>query len=70
MAKNTKDGHRVGAVKERSQVYNEKTDQFVKRDTTTGRFIASSSTKFKGVKEERAKNKKDNDMMVEQKAQK
>lgn len=33
------DGHRNGAIKDRSQVYNPKTDRWVKRDTDTGRFI-------------------------------
>ena len=34
MAKNGKvgDGHRVGAVKDRSQTYNPKTEQWVKRE--------------------------------------
>lgn len=50
MGKNTNDGYRVGAVKERSQTYNPKTEQYIKRDTKTGRFIATSDNKFKGVK--------------------
>ena len=33
------DGHRNGAIKDRSQVYNPKTDRWVKRDADTGRFI-------------------------------
>ncbi len=33
------DGHRNGAIKDRSQVHNPKTDRWVKRDTDTGRFI-------------------------------
>jgi hypothetical protein len=53
MAGNTKDGYRKGSVKERSQVYNPKTEQFIKRDTITGRFIATSDTKFKGVRREK-----------------
>lgn len=53
MAKNTKEGHRIGAVKERSQIFNEKTGQYVKRDTTTGKFISSSSNKYKGVETEK-----------------
>ena len=32
------DGHRNGAVRNRSQVYNPKTEQWVKRDKDTGRF--------------------------------
>lgn len=57
MAGNTNNGHRVGAVKERSQVYNPKTEQYVKRDTTTGRFISASNNKYKGVKDEKKSNK-------------
>jgi len=53
MAKNTKEGHRIGAVKERSQVYNDKTNQYVKRDTTTGKFISASSNKYKGIEMEK-----------------
>ena len=33
------DGHRNGAVRNRSQVYNPKTEQWVKRDKDTGRFM-------------------------------
>ena len=33
------DGHRNGAIKDRSQVHNPKTDRWVKRDADTGRFI-------------------------------
>jgi hypothetical protein len=49
------DGHRNGAVKERSQVLNPKTEQYVKRDTDTGRFmdVKTSGGKFKGVREEK-----------------
>lgn len=41
MAKNppAQDGHRHGAVRERSQTHNPKTDQWVKRDTNTGKFM-------------------------------
>ena len=49
MGKNTSNGYRIGAVKERSQVFNDKTGQYVKRDTTSGRFISASNNKFKGV---------------------
>ncbi|MBC7524772.1 MAG: hypothetical protein H7239_10070 [Flavobacterium sp.] len=37
MAKNppSGDGHRIGAVKERSQTFNSKTEQWVKRDANT-----------------------------------
>ena len=32
------DGRRIGAVRQRSQTYNPKTGQWVKRDAETGRF--------------------------------
>lgn len=44
------DGHRNGAVRKRSQVFNPKTEQWVKRDKDTGRFIdvKQDGTPFKG----------------------
>ena len=53
MAGNTGNGQRAGAVRDRTQVFNEKTGKYIKRDTVTGRFISSSDTKYKGVKEEK-----------------
>ncbi len=57
MAKNkpTGDNARKGAVKNRSQVLNPKTDLFVKRDSDTGRFmdVKTSGGKFKGVRKEK-----------------
>ena len=57
MAKNGKtgDGHRNGAVKQRSQVYNPKTEQWVKRDTTTGLFmdVNKNGQPHKGVRREK-----------------
>jgi hypothetical protein len=52
MAKNTEEGYRKGSVKDRSQTYNPKTEQYVKRDTKTGKFIAASNSKYKGVTQE------------------
>ncbi len=48
------DGHRNGQVRERSQTLNPRTDQYVKRDTNTGRFmdVKSDGTPFKGVRKE------------------
>lgn len=54
--KPTGDNARVGAVRQRSQVYNPKTDSWVKRDSTTGRFMdmkTSDNTPFKGVRKEK-----------------
>jgi hypothetical protein len=55
MAKNTGQGHRRGPVKDRSQTRNPKTDQWVKRDTNTGRFmdVKDDGEPFKGVKKEK-----------------
>jgi hypothetical protein len=49
------DNHRQGAVRDRSQVHNPKTDQWVKRDSDTGRFmdVKQDGTKFKGVRREK-----------------
>lgn len=51
----TGDGHRKGAVRQRSQVKNPKTGIYTKRDTTTGRFMdgKANGTPFKGVRKER-----------------
>lgn len=57
MAKNKPYGDhaRVGAVKNRTQTFNPKTDQYVKRDTQTGRFmdVKQDGTPFKGVRKEK-----------------
>jgi hypothetical protein len=57
IAKNnpTGDNRRIGAVKDRSQTYNPTTDQWVKRDTTTGQFIdvKADGKPFKGVRKEK-----------------
>lgn len=49
------DGHRNGAVKQRSQVYNPKTEHWIKRDSGTGRFMdqKADSKPFKGVRKEK-----------------
>lgn len=56
MAKNPpKNGARIGAVKDRTQVYNPKIDRYVKRDSDTGRIMdvkTSSNKPFKGVTKE------------------
>ncbi|MGD9650271.1 MAG: hypothetical protein AB7G80_02215 [Dongiaceae bacterium] len=51
------DGHRNGAVRDRSQVLNPKTGHYTKRDGDTGRFmdVKSDSGKFKGVRTEKKK---------------
>jgi hypothetical protein len=49
------DGHRNGAVRNRSQTYNPRTGHWVKRDADTGRFIdqKADDKPFKGVRKER-----------------
>jgi len=49
------DNRRQGAIKERSQTFNPKTDQWVKRDATTGQFmdVKSDGKPFKGVRKEK-----------------
>lgn len=57
MAKNGKvgDDHRNGAVKDRTQTYNPKNENWVKRDSNTGKFMdgKSDSKPFKGVTKEK-----------------
>lgn len=51
-----KDNARKGAVKNRSQVLNPKTDLWTKRNSDTGQFMAvktSNNKPFKGVRKER-----------------
>lgn len=52
MAGNTGNGHRKGAVKGKSQTFNPKTKQHIKRDTKTGKFVSSKATAYKGVRQE------------------
>jgi hypothetical protein len=55
MAKNTGKDFRRGAVGDRSQVRNPKTDQCVKRDTDSGKFldVKKDGKPFKGVRKEK-----------------
>ena len=54
MAKNGKPGdeHRNGAVKDKSQVYNPVTGNYVKRDSSSGKFIdvKLEGKAFKGIR--------------------
>ena len=49
------DNRRIGAVRERSQVFNPVTKQYVKRDTATGRFmdVKQDGTPWKGFRKEK-----------------
>ena len=57
MAKNAPpgDGHRVGAVKKRSQIESPLTGNMTKRSKVTGEFMdqKTSGGKFKGVRREK-----------------
>ena len=44
MAKNTGDGHRDGAVKDRTKTYNPKNDSWTKRDSDTGKFMDNKTS--------------------------
>lgn len=52
MAKNTGNGTRLGVITKRTQTYNPKTDQYVKRDEN-GKFMATKETPFKSVRKEK-----------------
>lgn len=49
------DNHRIGAVRSRSQTFNPRTQQFVKRNAETGRFmdVKQNGMPFKGVRKEK-----------------
>lgn len=57
MAKNKPygDNHRVGQVKDRSQVFNPQNEKWIKRDSDTGRFMdqKADNEPFKGVRKEK-----------------
>jgi len=55
MATNTGSNYRKGSVTGRSQVKNPKTDLYVKRNDSTGKFMAvkTSGGAFKGVAKEK-----------------
>jgi hypothetical protein len=57
MAENppSEDRQRRGAVKDRSQTYNLRTDSWVKRDSDSGRIIDQKADRkpFKGVRKEK-----------------
>ena len=50
MGKNTGLGTRVGQIKDRKQVFNPKTELYIKVNTETGKFISSKDTPYKGVR--------------------
>ena len=54
MAKNTGNNSRKGAVKDRTQYFNEKTKTYYKRGPD-GKFMGTKETPFKGVTQENKK---------------
>ncbi|QKF93733.1 hypothetical protein QKU48_gp0275 [Fadolivirus algeromassiliense] len=52
MAKNTGNGSRQGVITDRTQTYNPKTGQYIKRDAT-GKFVGTKDTPFKSVRREK-----------------
>ena len=52
MAKNTGNNTRKGAVKDRSQFFNEKTNTYLKRGPD-GKFLSGKQTPYKGVRTEK-----------------
>jgi hypothetical protein len=51
----TGDGHRKGAVRGRTQVFNPRTETWTKRNSETGKFMdqKADGTPFKGVTKEK-----------------
>lgn len=54
MATNTGSNHRNGSVKERSQILNPSTGNYIKRDTISGKFIdvKTDGKPYKGIRKE------------------
>jgi hypothetical protein len=53
MAKNTGNGGRLGPINNRTQAYNPKTGQYIKRGDG-GKIIAAKETPFKNVRREQS----------------
>ncbi|CAH6421312.1 Hypothetical protein KVN_LOCUS221 [uncultured virus] len=67
MAKNTGKGFRTGSIQNRSQTFNSKTNQYIKRNTETGLFVSSKDTPFKNIKKEDSKDKSKTDTNLKKK---
>ena len=50
IGKNTGEGYRQGQLTDRKQIFNQKTGQFIKIDTSTGKFMSSKDTPYKGIR--------------------
>lgn len=57
MAKNTGNGYRKGIISDRTQVLNPKTGKYIKRDTTTGKFLSVKNTPYKNIRKESSSTK-------------
>ena len=55
MARNTGQNFRRGAIRDRSQVFNPKSETWTKRDADTGKFVDGKADPkpFKGVRKEK-----------------
>jgi len=49
MARNTKNGTRIGRIKDRIQWYNPKTKKYVKYDKKRKRILSCSNNPYKGI---------------------
>lgn len=58
MARNTKNGGRLGPVNNRTQIYNSRTKKYIKRDEH-GKFLACKDTPFKGIRREESAKKQE-----------
>lgn len=49
------DNARIGAVRQRSQFFNERTGLYIKRNSVNGQFmdVKTSGGKFKGIRKEK-----------------
>ena len=63
MAKNTGNDSRKGAVKDRTQFYNEQNQTYLKRGPA-GRFMSGKSTPYKGVTKENKNDIKNKDNSI------
>jgi len=59
MAKNSGSGSRIGPVSNRTQTYNPKTGQYIKRDES-GKFLSTKDTPFKNVRREQKAKEEEN----------
>lgn len=61
MGRNSGKGHRIGVVLDRTQLYNSKTDQYIKRGEN-GQFLSTKSTPFKNIRKEESASAKNTEI--------